>query len=159
MEHHPRTTRPVGAEAAAGGAPATTQAAQRLGSGVTDGHFWAPNHDNRRGHFSTRAVSKNVPARARDFGRQIMTFDFQGFGPTFRELGRSRDKSRRRNPGSSRSGGSPPCPVERRKITELLALLHCARVEQEQELRKSCARVEQEQAAELGRRRSEGGSE
>ena len=38
MEHHPRTTRPVGAEAAAGGAPATTQAAQRLGSGVTDGH-------------------------------------------------------------------------------------------------------------------------
>ena len=38
MEHHPRTTRPVGAEAAAGGAPATTQAAQRLGSGITDGH-------------------------------------------------------------------------------------------------------------------------
>ena len=38
MEHRPRTTRPVGAEAAAGGAPATTQAAQRLGSGVTDGH-------------------------------------------------------------------------------------------------------------------------
>ncbi len=64
MEPYPRTTRPVGAEAAAGGAPATTQAAQRLGSGVTDGHFWAPNHDDRRGHFSTRAVSKNVP----DFG-------------------------------------------------------------------------------------------
>ena len=38
MEPYPRTTRPVGAEAAAGGAPATTQAAQRLGSGVTDGH-------------------------------------------------------------------------------------------------------------------------
>ena len=38
MEPYPRTTRPVGAEAAAGGAPATTQAAQRLGSGITDGH-------------------------------------------------------------------------------------------------------------------------
>ena len=43
MEPYPRTTRPVGAEAAAGGAPATTQAAQRLGSGVTDG----PNFGHR----------------------------------------------------------------------------------------------------------------
>ena len=44
MEHYPRTTRPVGAEAAAGGAPATTQAAQRLGSGVTDGPNFGQNH-------------------------------------------------------------------------------------------------------------------
>ena len=39
---------PGGAEAAAGGAPATTQAAERLGSSVTDGHFWAPNHNTRQ---------------------------------------------------------------------------------------------------------------
>ena len=40
MEPYPRTTRPVGAAAAAGGAPATTQAAERLGSSVTDAGCW-----------------------------------------------------------------------------------------------------------------------
>ena len=67
MEPYPRTTRPVGAEAAAGGAPATTQAAQRLGSGITDGPNFDQNH--HRGFLRKSTVEKTR-------GRLESTVDF-----------------------------------------------------------------------------------